>query len=143
MIVKKIKDVPERIKKLDEVKDVVLIKLKKQKAERLARDTANLVLNKLKKGQLPKDYKGRVKDSDFFKLSDRYIPGLGSSGLLAKDLLLAKIDTWLSKVYKVDDKYVVVKLKEIRSPDEKLWEKQKEFWEKKWRKTEKKEILFK
>ena len=141
MIVKKVKDVPERIKALKEVKEIILKELKRQKAEKLAREKANKVLNILKKGDVPKNYNELIKESEFFKLSNKYIPNLGFSDALTKDLLLSPKGKWLPGVYKINEKFVLVKLEEVKGADEKNWKEQKVFWEK-MVEQRKKELIF-
>jgi peptidyl-prolyl cis-trans isomerase D len=142
IIAQKIKDVPARIKSLDEVRDKIVAILREQKAREMAKKDAKVVLSKLRKGVSLEAVKVKAVDSDFFELNGRFIPGLGTNGKLVRDMMLSKPGEWLKNVYEFDKKFVVVRVLETRLPSEDNWKKQKEFW-KKMATQRKKQILFK
>ncbi len=128
LIVKKIKDVPARIKKLDEVKDEIVDILKTQKARLIAKKEAEKVLKDIKDHK--KDKELSFKETDYFKVSQRFIPSLGINGLLSKDILFAKKGMWLDNVYEINGGYIIAQVIDMRKPKKDEWEKQKGFWEK-------------
>ncbi len=127
IIAQKIQDVPARIKKIDEIKEKIRSILKIQKAKEMAKKEAKELLLSLK-DQKAKNVNTKV--SDEFQFSSGAIPDLGFNRKLSKDLMVAKQGRWLPEVYNFGDKFVLIKLTEIKVPDDDEWQKQKEFWKK-------------
>jgi len=122
LLASKVKETPEHVAPLSEVKPSIVEALKRRGAITIAQEKAQELL---KKYSAAKDV-----ESSALKMStpfsrQGFIAGLGAAPELAAEAFKVKEGQWLSKPFTVADGVVIARVAQHIAPNEKLWETQK------------------
>lgn len=127
LLAEKVQDVPEALLPLPEVHDTIVQILKRQEAQRLAKEKAEQVLADLRAGKAtPAELKG-LRLSEPFNRSGQ-VPGLGGSPALAQAVFAVRGNEWLAQTFPLPSGVALVRLKERIPPTDEAWAKEKGFW---------------
>jgi peptidyl-prolyl cis-trans isomerase D len=125
LLAEKVEVQPRKVKTLDEVRAVVVQRLKLEAAMKIAREEADKALRRVGSGA--SDPGHPVKSTEPFARGG-IIPEMGANPELAQALFSASGTQWLPKTYEVDGGVVLSKPGERIRPTEEEWEQQKSFW---------------
>jgi peptidyl-prolyl cis-trans isomerase D len=131
LLAEKVTETPVAVQPLEDVRDAVEKKLKTDKARAMALEQAQAALKKLQDPeQTAKERRAlsaKIQTSEPFGRKG-FIPGLGSSPLLAGQAFDAKEGQWLPEAYEVNAGAVIASLDRLVPASEDDWEEQKERW---------------
>jgi peptidyl-prolyl cis-trans isomerase D len=125
LLAQKVEVQPRRVKPLDEVRAVVVQRLKQEEAMKIAREEADKALARVSSGATDPGHP--VKSTEPFARGG-IIPEMGTNPELAQALFSASGNQWLPKTYEVDGGVVLSRPGERVLPKDEEWEQQKSFW---------------
>ncbi len=128
MLLEKVEDIPATPMDLSEVKDMIVQKIKQEKASEMAQKAADEILATVTSNpEAVALYKEKMTTSQPFSRQG-IVPNLGQNRNLATAVFASRGHGWLPQAFSMADGVIVVRPnKRIPASDE-LWEKQKNAW---------------
>ncbi len=129
-VIKVLKKVDAHVPAYEEVAEEVKKRLKKEKAKELAKEKAKEIVEKVKGGEDLLEVAQKeglpVAKTDFFRMVDGFIPGIGVFVGDREELFkLKKDDPFFHKPIEYNDKLYLLKLREAKEADPEGFEKEK------------------
>ncbi|MBG0776204.1 MAG: SurA N-terminal domain-containing protein [Desulfovibrionaceae bacterium] len=127
MLVKVLERRDVEFKPLEQLTAEIRDTIKREAGMAKAKEAADAALKTIAtENRMPEGAKAT--ESEFFGRTG-FVPGLGMNPTLVGDAFkAAKIGDWLPAAYQVDEGYVVARVADVKAPDEKRWEQERELW---------------